>query len=64
MSLYTVMLIGVPSLAVPGAADLAERSNWSGTKAVLAGGMVLVVIMVLLRRWVLRAGRKPIGQAG
>ena len=64
VSLYTVMFIGVPSLAVLGAADLAERSNWSATKAVLAGGMAWVVLMVLLRRWVLRAGRESIGQAG
>ena len=64
LSLYAVTLIGVPSPAVLGAAYLAEMSNWSTTKAVLAGGMALVVMMVLLRRWVLHAEREPIGQAG
>ena len=45
MSLYTVTLIGVPSLAALGAAYLAARSNWSAPKAVLAGGVTLVAAM-------------------
>ena len=60
MSLYTVTLIGIPSLAGLGATALAERSNGSAPRAVLVGGMALVVAMAILGRAILRAGRESV----
>ena len=60
MSLFTVTLIGLPSLAALGVSLLAEQSNWNAPKAVFAGGATLVVAIVLLSRPLLRAGQEPV----
>ena len=59
MSLYTLTLIGVPSLAALGVSLLAERPSWDAPRAIFASGMALVVVMVLTAHRVLRAGREP-----
>jgi hypothetical protein len=59
MSLYTLTLIGVPSLAALGVSLLAEQPRWDAPQAIFASGMTLVVVMVLTARSVLRAGREP-----
>lgn len=59
MSLFTVTLIGAPSLAALGASLLADQSSWSAPGAIFASGMALVAAMLLLARTVLRAGREP-----
>ena len=56
MSLYTVMLIGIPSLAALGGSLLTEQPQWNAPRAILTGGAALCVVMVVLARVVLRAG--------